>query len=105
VIKKNKGDNRKTIQFMEQYNIDLPNNRKGTVIQKKEFMDVEPSPLNFGIFIPKRIGYCVVTNSPEEGRKEYRVFKTKRGKWLKIRENEITTAIKKAIDEYEKKKS
>jgi hypothetical protein len=89
---------------MEQYIIDLPNNRKGTVIQKKEFRDFEPSPLNFGILDPKRIGYCVKITPPDEDRKEYRVFKTEEGEWLKIGENEITAAIKEAIDKYEKKK-
>ena len=89
---------------MEQYNIDLPNNRKGSVIQKKEFMDVEPSQLIFWILNPKRIGYCVKISPPVGDRKEYRVFKTKKGKWLKIGEDEITKSIKIAIDEYEKKK-
>jgi hypothetical protein len=87
---------------MEQYSIDLPNNRKGTIVQKKEFMNVEPSQLIFCILNPKRIGYCVKMNPPDGGRKEYRVFKTKKGNWLKIGENEITISIKKAIDEIEK---
>jgi hypothetical protein len=89
---------------MVHYIIDLPNNRKGIVIQKKEFRDFEPSPLNLGILDPKRIGYCVKISPPDGDRKEYRVFKTKKGKWLKIGEDEITKSIKIAIDEYEKKK-
>jgi hypothetical protein len=87
---------------MEQYSIDLPNDRKGIVIQKKEFSDVEPSWLISCILNPRRIGYCVKISPPDGGRKEYRVFKTKKGKWLKIGENEITIAIKKAIDDIEK---
>jgi hypothetical protein len=98
---------------MAQYFITLPNNRKGNVKtgirkkDKKSFMDM---------FFPskklnkeEKIAY-IVEVQPSSDILEYRLLKTKEGKWLSgdedkwLREGEpaFNTAIKKAIDEYER---
>jgi hypothetical protein len=96
---------------MAQYFISLPNERQGNVrtgikrIEKKRFMD---------LLFPKKenkeekIAY-IVEVLPAYDISEYRLLKTKDGKWLNdgedkwLRQGEATfnSAIKKAIDEHE----
>ena len=97
---------------MAQFFIDLPNNRQGNVrtgIKRKE----ERTFLH--LFMPwkklnkeEKIAYIIEVN-PFDDIGEYRLLKTKEGKWLNeeedkwLRHGEATfhSAIKKAIDEYE----
>lgn len=99
---------------MAQYFISLPNDRKGNVKtgvrkkDKKKFLD---------IFFPskqlnkeEKIAYIVEVD-PVYDIGEYRLLKTKDGKWLDdgedkwLRHGEATfnSAIKKAIDDHEKR--
>jgi hypothetical protein len=97
---------------MAQYFISLPNNRKGNVKtgvrkkDKKSFMSFfSPSKqLNK----EEKIAY-IVEVEPLYDIREYRLLKTKEGKWLDDGEDKwlchgepaFNLAIKKAIDEYE----
>ena len=97
---------------MAQYFIKLPNNRQGNVKtgirkkDKKSFMDmIFPSKkLNK----EEKIAY-IVEVEPAHDIREYRLLKTKEGKWLNDGEDKwlchgepaFNLAIKKAIDEYE----
>ena len=97
---------------MAQYFITLPNNRKGNVKtgirkkDKKSFID---------LFFPskklnkeEKIAY-IVEVEPVYDLREYRLLKTKDGKWLNegddkwlcMGEATFNSAIKKAIDDYE----
>ena len=98
---------------MAQYFITLPNNRRGNVKtgirkkDKKKFIDLfSPSKkLN----TEEKIAY-IVEVEPVHDLSEYRLLKTKEGTWLNdgedkwLRHGEATfnSAIKKAIDDYEK---
>jgi hypothetical protein len=97
---------------MAQYFITLPNNRKGNVktgIRKKDklrFMDIFSSKkLNK----EEKIAYIVEVD-PVYDINEYRLLKTKEGKWLDDGEDKwlrhgeaaFNSAIKKAIDDHEK---
>src|SRR5947209_17249353 len=98
---------------MAQYFISLPNNRQGNVKtgirkkDKKSFMDIFSSrQLN----MEEKIAYIVEVN-PAYDLSEYRLLKTKEGKWLNDGEDKwlrhgeaaFNAAIKQAIDEYEKR--
>ena len=98
---------------MAQFFISLPNNRQGNVrtgIKRKE----EKTLLH--LFMPwkklnkeEKLAYLIEV-TPFDDIKEYRLLKTKDGRWLEpgedkwLREGEdtINLAIKKAIDDYEK---
>jgi hypothetical protein len=97
---------------MAQYFISLPNNRQGNVRtgirkkDKKSFMDFFSSKkLNK----EEKIAYMVEVN-PVYDINEYRLLKTKEGKWLndgedkwlRLGEPDFNMAIKNAIDEHEK---
>ena len=97
---------------MAQYFITLPNNRQGNVKtgirkkDKKSFMDFFSSKkLND----EEKIAYIVEVN-PALDISEYRLLKTKDGKWLNDGEDKwlrhgepgFNSAIKQAIDDYEK---
>ncbi len=98
---------------MAQYFITLPNNRQGNVKtgirkkDKKRFMDLfSPSrKLNK----EEKIAYIVEVD-PVYDINEYRLLKTKEGKWLDDGEDKwlrhgddtFNSAIKKAIDDHEK---
>jgi hypothetical protein len=97
---------------MAQYFINLPNNRQGNVrtgIKRKE----QKSLLH--VLMPwkklnneEKMAYIVEVN-PTDDISEYRLLKTKDGKWLQegedkwLREGDgkLHVLIKKAIDEYE----
>ena len=87
---------------MEAYILNLPNNVTATVINRKEFNNIQPSPLQpfASLFRKKRIGYIVKVDN----KSEYRVFKTKKGGWISIGDDELKLNIKRAIDQYEFKK-
>lgn len=97
---------------MAQYFISLPNNRQGNVKtgirkkDKKSFMDFFSSKkLND----EEKIAYIVEVN-PAHDISEYRLLKTKEGKWLnegedkwlQLGEPAFNLAIKDAIDEHER---
>ena len=97
---------------MAQYFIPLPNNRQGNVKtgirkkDKKSFMDIFSSKkLN----TEEKIAYIVEVN-PMHDINEYRLLKTKEGKWLNDGEDKwlrhgeaaFNAAIKESIDEHEK---
>jgi hypothetical protein len=88
---------------MGQYDINLPDNRKGTVITKKRFSGAGSIMPSF-LYKKNLIGYIIQVEPAFENRTEFRVFKTKEGFWLDVGENELTFAIKIAIEEYEDKK-
>ena len=97
---------------MAQFFIDLPNNRQGNVrtgIKRKE----QKSFLH--LLMPwkkidkeEKLAYIVEVNLVDDIR-EYRLLKTKNGKWLQEGEDKwlcegdgkLNLLIKKAIDEYE----
>ena len=96
---------------MAQYFITLPNNRKGNVKtgirkkDKKSFIDLFSSKkLNK----EEKIAY-IVEVEPVYDLREYRLLKTKDGKWLNDGEDKwlcmgeaaFNSAIKQAIDDYE----
>jgi hypothetical protein len=97
---------------MAQYFITLPNNRKGNVKtgirkkDKKNFMSMffPSKKLN----TEEKIAY-IIEVEPMHDMREYRLLKTKEGKWLNDGEDKwlchaepaFNSAIKKAIDEYE----
>ena len=97
---------------MAQFFIELPNNRQGNVrtgIQRKEqksFLHVLTpwKKLNK----EEKLAYIVEVN-PVDDIREYRLLKTKDGKWLQQGEDKwlcegdgkLNLLIKKAIDEYE----
>lgn len=97
---------------MAQYFITLPNNRQGNVKtgirkkDKKSFMDIFSSK-KFNT--EEKIAYIVEVN-PAYDISEYRLLKTKEGKWLNDGEDKwlchgepaFNAAIKQAIDDYEK---
>ena len=97
---------------MAQYFIKLPNNRQGNVktgIMKKttkKFTDLFQPWKKFNN--EEKTAY-IVQVEPADDINEYRLLKTKEGKWLQqgedkwVREDEgsINISIKKAIDEYE----
>ena len=98
---------------MAQYFINLPNDRQGNVKtgirrkDKKRFMDLfSPSKkLN----TEEKIAY-IVEIEPAYDIREYRLLKTKEGKWLNDGDDTwlchgdptFNSAIKKAIDDHEK---
>ena len=98
---------------MAQYFINLPNNRQGNVKtgirkkDKKKFTDLffPSAKLN----TEEKIAY-IVEVEPVYDISEYHLLKTKEGTWLNdgedrwLRQGEATfdSAIKKAIDDYEK---
>ena len=100
---------------MAQFFIDLPNNRQGNVrtgIQRKE----QKSFLH--LLMPwkklnkeEKLAY-IIEVIPADDIKEYRLLKTKDGKWLQEGEDKwlregygnLNLLIKKAIDEYESKR-
>ena len=100
---------------MQPFNIDLPSKKLGHVINKRVGIR---RPFKFLFFKYKNkeriIAYTVIVEGPS-GKNEFLVFKTKRkGEWLNgarkngesvsiETEREISRAIKKAIDEFEKK--
>ena len=98
---------------MAQYFITLPNNRKGNVKtgirkkDKKSFMDIFFSSKKLNK--EEKIAYIIEVD-PVYDINEYRLLKTKDGKWLNdgedkwLRHGEATfnSAIKKAIDDHEK---
>jgi len=98
---------------MAQYFITLPNNRQGNVKtgirkkDKKSFMDLFFSSKKLNK--EEKIAY-IVEVEPVYDINEYRLLKTKEGKWLNDGEDKwlrhgeaaFNFAIKKAIDEHEK---
>jgi len=98
---------------MAQYFIPLPNNRQGNVKtgirkkDKKSFMDLffRSAKLNK----EEKIAY-IVEVEPAYDMSEYRLLKTKEGKWLNDGEDKwlrhgepaFNSAIKQAIDDHEK---
>ena len=98
---------------MAQYFIKLPNDRQGNVKtgirkkDKKKFMDLfsRAGKLN----TEEKIAYIIEVN-PVYDISEYRLLKTKEGTWLNDGEDKwlchgepaFNSAIKKAIDDYEK---
>jgi hypothetical protein len=83
---------------MSQYNLVLPENRRGEVIKKEVLL----KPSLFGLGKSKIISYLVVVDPSFQGKDKYRVFKMeKNGKWLKEGDNAITLAIKQAVDDHE----
>jgi hypothetical protein len=85
---------------MGQYDINLPGSRKATVISKKKFSGAGSIMPSF-LYKKNLIGYIVKIDPSYKDRTEFRVFRTKEGFWLDVGENEITFAIKIAIEEYE----
>lgn len=99
---------------MQPFNISLPSEKLGHVINKRVGIR---RPLKFLFFKYKNkekiIAYTVIVEGPS-GKNEFLVFKTKRkGEWLKgarkngesisaQSEREISRAIKNAIDGFEK---
>ncbi|HVG42192.1 MAG TPA: hypothetical protein VM888_11330 [Chitinophagaceae bacterium] len=104
---------------MGHFTISLPHRRQGAVSTGK-VIKIQKGLLGL---LPwnkfkreERIGYIIKVEPPLHGRCEFHVFKSKEGKWLqegkddlpfaksKLRkeEEEITLAIKKAIDDHEK---
>lgn len=97
---------------MAQYFITLPNNRQGNVKtgirkkDKKSFMDMFSSKK---VNTEEKIAY-IVEVIPAHDLSEYRLLKTKDGKWLNDGEDKwlchaepaFNSAIKQAIDEHEK---
>jgi len=97
---------------MAQYFISLPNNRKGNVKtgirkkDKKSFMSMffPSKKLN----TEEKIAY-IIEVEPMHDMREYRLLKTKEGKWLNDGEDKwlchaepaFNSAIKQAIDAYE----
>jgi hypothetical protein len=97
---------------MAQFFIKLPNNRQGNVrtgIQRKG------QKTFLHLFMPwkklnkeEKLAYIIEVN-PVDDIREYRLLKTKEGRWLHAGEdkwlsegdNRINLAIKKAIDDYE----
>ena len=98
---------------MAQYFITLPNNRQGNVKtgirkkDKKSFMDLFFSSKKLNK--EEKIAY-IVEVEPVYDINEYRLLKTKEGKWLNDGEDKwlrhgeaaLNSAIKKAIDDHEK---
>ncbi|MGH2564291.1 MAG: hypothetical protein ACRDE8_17505 [Ginsengibacter sp.] len=98
---------------MAQYFIKLPNDRQGNVKtgirkkDKKKFMDLFSSPGKLNK--EEKIAY-IVEVEPVYDLSEYRLLKTKSGtwlndgedKWLRHGETTFNSAIKKAIDDFEK---
>jgi len=98
---------------MAQYFITLPNNRQGNVKtgirkkDKKSFMDLFFSSKKLNK--EEKIAY-IVEVEPVYDINEYRLLKTKEGKWLNDGEDKwlrhgeaaFNSAIKKAIDDHEK---
>jgi len=98
---------------MAQYFITLPNNRQGNVKtgirkkDKKSFMDLFFSSRKLNK--EEKIAY-IVEVEPVYDINEYRLLKTKEGKWLNDGEDKwlrhgeaaFNSAIKKAIDDHEK---
>jgi hypothetical protein len=98
---------------MAQYFIPLPNNRQGNVKtgirkkDKKSFMDLFFSFRKLNK--EEKIAY-IVEVEPVYDISEYRLLKTKEGKWLNDGEDKwlrhgeaaFNSAIKKAIDDHEK---
>ena len=98
---------------MAQYFITLPNNRQGNVKtgirkkDKKSFMDLFFSSRKLNK--EEKIAY-IVEVEPVYDLNEYRLLKTKDGKWLNDGEDKwlrhgeaaFNSAIKKAIDDHEK---
>jgi len=98
---------------MAQYFIPLPNNRQGNVKtgirkkDKKSFMDLFFSSRKLNK--EEKIAY-IVEVEPVYDLSEYRLLKTKEGKWLNDGEDKwlrhgeaaFNSAIKKAIDDHEK---
>ena len=97
---------------MAQFFIELPNNRQGNVrtgIQRKKqksFLDVLAPWKKF--IKEEKLAYIVEVN-PVDDIREYRLLKTKDGKWLQEGEDKwlcegdgkLNLLIKKAIDEHE----
>ena len=103
---------------MGHFTINLPHHRQGAVSTgkviklKKGLLGLLPWNKLKNI---ERIGYIIKVDPPVAGRTEFHVFKTKEGKWLqegkddipfkktKLQksEEELTLAIKMAIDEHE----
>ena len=98
---------------MAQFFIELPNNRQGNVrtgIQRKKqksFLDVLAPWKKF--IKEEKLAYIVEVN-PVDDIREYRLLKTKDGKWLQEGEDKwlcegdgkLNLLIKKAIDEHER---
>jgi hypothetical protein len=98
---------------MAQYFISLPNDRQGNVktgVRKKDkrsFMNLFSSSKNLNK--EEKIAY-IVEVEPVSDMREYRLLKTKEGKWLSDGEDKwlchaepvLNSAIKKAIDDYER---
>ncbi|MEP6681943.1 MAG: hypothetical protein ABJA35_01740 [Parafilimonas sp.] len=99
---------------MAQYFITLPNNRQGNVKtgirkkDKKSFLDIFSSKK---LDDEEKIAY-IVEVIPSQDISEYRLLKTKDGKWLNDGEDKwlrhgeaaFNSAIKQAIDDHEKVK-
>lgn len=106
---------------MAHYTINLPGNINGDVrqgkVSKKHIGFLTRWPF-INLHKEQRIGYVVTVN--DTAGKQYHLLKTSenkwpsqqehlslaiktQGKWQPIEEDQITTAIKKAIDDYENK--
>ncbi|SFQ37656.1 hypothetical protein [Parafilimonas terrae] len=97
---------------MAQFFIDLPNNRQGNVrtgIKRKEQKTFLHLLMPWKkIDTEEKLAYIVEVN-PVDDIREYRLLKTKDGKWLQEGEDKwlcegdgkLNLLIKKAIDEYE----
>lgn len=98
---------------MEQYRIILPENYEAEVIHKREGIRRPVHFLFFKYRNRERLIAYTVNVLHETDKNEYQVYKTKmEGRWLNgalkdgaslKNENQISTALKKAIDEYEGK--
>ena len=97
---------------MAQFFIDLPNNRQGNVrtgIKRKEQKSVLHVLMPWKKLDTKeKLAYIVEVN-PVDDIRQYRLLKTKDGKWLQEGDDKwlcegdgrLNVLIKKAIDEYE----
>jgi hypothetical protein len=96
---------------MGQFTITLPNDQQAEV----RFGTIRKKSLFLGLFKKSRLnnevkkGYIVKIEPSPHDKKEYRLLKTQEGKWTSednegfrvTVDNEISVAIKNAIDKYE----
>jgi hypothetical protein len=97
---------------MGHFTIALPNNQQGDV----RWGTIRRKSLFIGLFRNSKLnnevkkGYIVNIEPASKGQKEYRLLKTNEGEWLSeddggfrvTPDDQISVAIKKAIDNYER---
>jgi hypothetical protein len=78
-------------------------------VKKKQVLNIVSLFKKKGITTEERIGYIVKVQPGTPDQKEYRLLKTKEGEWLTKEDSgflpacdELSMALEKAIDEYEK---